>query len=67
MTVNEYPETAKFLAWYRAEQAKGLQSIRFAVDTPEVFKGNTPEAIESFCAEVNRMIAAPTVPDEELL
>jgi len=54
------PETRKFLKWYETERAKGLCSIRFLTSKTE---GAT---VESFCAEVNRALEAPDLPDNEL-
>lgn len=57
----QFPETAKFMDWYRQEQAKGLQDIKF-------FTGNLSVATaESFFAEVNLALAADTVPDHRAI
>lgn len=45
-----YPETAKFMAWYDSEKAKGLRDIKFCLQNTDQA---TPEAV---FAEVNRAI-----------
>lgn len=54
------PETAELLRWVEAERNKGLVDIKF-------LKKNTNDStVESFCAEVNQMLRAPSVHDTEL-
>ena len=50
-----YPQTEEFLAWYEAEKTKGLLDVKFF---PKNVQGAT---VESFFAEVNEAIKAPTV------
>jgi hypothetical protein len=60
LSSSAYPETAKFLAWYEAEKAKGLVEVKFYAGSVE---GST---MESFFAEVNQVREAATVPHKEL-
>lgn len=54
------PETAAFLKWIESEKGLGLIDVKF-------FKKDTSEStIETFCAEVNQMLRAPTVADPDL-
>lgn len=58
-----YPETAKFKAWFKHEQKKGLLSMHFSKDGLELEKAT----VESFCAEVNRALAAKTIKNRKKL
>lgn len=60
MTAAATTETAKFLSWYEAEKAKGLVDVKF-------FPKNLDQAtVESVFAEVNTIIKAESVKDEEV-
>ena len=50
-----YPETAKFLAWYESAKKRGLKDVKFC---PRNVDGAT---VESFFAEVNTAMNAATV------
>jgi len=54
-------ETECFAAWHASEKEKGLVDVKFCT-------GNVQHStVESFCAEVNRAIAAKTVNDPDIL
>jgi hypothetical protein len=60
LDASAFPQTAKFMDWFRAEQAKGLIDIKF-------FAGNVDGAtLEDFFAEANAAMESDTIVDKEV-
>ncbi len=59
-----HPEATRLEAWFAAERARGL--VDFKVDLVRPLQ-QTYEAFEALAKEINDCLAAPALPDNDLL